>query len=669
MKKKDLYETWTVYDLDLIAFEKILKKASLSLDLTLFLLDTEGFFLTAPPSQRPPFCKYVLDHKEGSFRCRESLFKGHKRVLQEGKSSIFSCHAGMVKITAPVWVDNRIIAVLNGCTSRLLVDGSPFPEEKFYRSIRELSIPSKITRSIESVQKQDVTQTLDLLIAMANLIAATSAENLRTLHQVDEATKHIKGQNEKLIALYDLNQILQSPLSLNEKLMVILTSLTAREGFGFNRAMLLLLNDSMTFLEGKMGVGPSTKEEALLVRRKRAVSDERPFLEKIRGREGSADREQSSFDELTRRLSFSTRHKKLLPVSALFERGPSLVRPHGRDKDRIDPKLIDVLGNTRNFVIIPLIENETPIGVIIADNRFSKRRMEKETLQMLSVFSNQAATAISNSKLYSILQEKIFQLAESNRKLHKAHTRMMQMERFSTMGTVAAGVAHEIKNPLNAIVIYLELLNKEIEKENPEKEKIAEKLNVIQQEIDRLSDLSAEFLSYGNVAPLETSPIDVRILLDQVIRFLGYQAKEQRITIRKDFPTSIPQISLNHKQMKQVFINIILNSFQAMPKGGELLIRLRKVGGKKKGLKLSFVDQGVGIPKEIQSHIFEPFFTTGENGSGLGLSFVAKVVKDHGGEIFLESQVGRGTNITLLLPLTARGLETVGFAREREIAP
>jgi two-component system sensor histidine kinase HydH len=663
-KKQD--DRWTIYDLDLFAFERILKKASLGLGQTLFLLDTEGFFLTSPPPERPPFCKYVLEHKEGSFRCRESLIKGHKRVMEEGKSSIFSCHAGMVKVTAPVWVDSRIVAVLNGCTSTLLHDGSPFPEEKFRRTVEELKVPAKITEKVRSIRKEDVTQTLDLLVAMANLIAETSAENLRTLHQVEEATKHIKLQNERLIALYDLNQILQSPLSLDEKLLVILTSLTANEGFGFSRAMLLLLNENMTLLEGKMGVGPSSREEAQSVKKRRDASGgQRSLYERIRRQEMRVGEEDSSFDDLARSLSFSTRDKTAYPVAALFQKKPIVVQLQGEHRNGVDPALKKVLGKTRNFLSIPLIEHESPIGVIIADNRFSGRKIEKDTLQILSVFANQAATAISNSKLYSILQEKIFQLAESNRQLHKAHSGMMQMERFSIMGTVAAGVAHEIKNPLNAIVIYLELLKKELTKEKPESAKMAEKLNVIEQEIERLSDMATEFLSYSNVGSLETSPIDLRLLLTQVLRFIGYQAKEQNVTIHRSLARSLPEVSVNHKQMKQVFINIILNALQAMPESGKLRVTLEKSKGRKDFLQISFRDTGDGIPAEIQSHIFEPFYTTRKGGTGLGLSFVDKVIKEHGGEVEIKSERGQGTEVILYVPLTPQRYGRVDV-RERK---
>jgi ligand-binding sensor protein len=186
MPQKKQKEEWTIYDLDVGAFEKILRKASLGLGQTLFLLDTEGEFLTEPPAERPPFCKYVLDHGEGCLRCRESLIKGHKRVMAEGKSSIFSCHAGMVKVTAPVWVDNKIVAVLNGCTSTLLDDGSHFPGQKFARSIQELEIPEKVLKTVQAVSKEGVTQTLDLMVAMANLIAETSAENLHKRDQTPE---------------------------------------------------------------------------------------------------------------------------------------------------------------------------------------------------------------------------------------------------------------------------------------------------------------------------------------------------------------------------------------------------------------------------------------------------------------------------------------------------
>jgi signal transduction histidine kinase len=139
-----------------------------------------------------------------------------------------------------------------------------------------------------------------------------------------------------------------------------------------------------------------------------------------------------------------------------------------------------------------------------------------------------------------------------------------------------------------------------------------------------------------------------------VIRFIGYQAKEQNVTIKEAFSPSIPEISLNHKQMKQIFLNIILNALQSMPDGGVLKIKTALARNKKDNIEVTFADSGVGINQEIQGHIFEPFFTTRKGGTGLGLSFVDKVVRDHGGEITIKSSKGKGTKITLYFPLQSQ---------------
>jgi signal transduction histidine kinase len=147
------------------------------------------------------------------------------------------------------------------------------------------------------------------------------------------------------------------------------------------------------------------------------------------------------------------------------------------------------------------------------------------------------------------------------------------------------------------------------------------------------------------------SPIDVRILLDQVIRFLGYQARKQKVVIHKTYSSSMREIAGNHKQLKQVFVNIILNAIQSMPEGGELKVSVTKSPGHKQRVRISFADDGPGIPPEIQEHIFEPFYTTREGGTGLGLSFVDKVVGEHGGKVAIESENGKGTTVILDLPV------------------
>jgi signal transduction histidine kinase len=229
---------------------------------------------------------------------------------------------------------------------------------------------------------------------------------------------------------------------------------------------------------------------------------------------------------------------------------------------------------------------------------------------------------------------------------------VLESERLSAVKLLAAGVAHEIGNPLNALNIHLQLLERNVAR-LPEDQSapLGELVSVARKEVTRLDLIITQFLRA--VRPVHPEKVLSRIdeLLKEALSLLKQEIRDRKIEVEIECPESIPKINVDPNQIKQAFFNVIRNAFQAMPDGGRLRISLsssdRYVG-------TSFQDTGVGIKPEDFGRIFEPYHTTKVDGSGLGLMIVQRIIQDHGGQIEVASKPGQGTAFTILLPVAER---------------
>ncbi|MCK5156790.1 MAG: PAS domain S-box protein [Spirochaetales bacterium] len=229
-------------------------------------------------------------------------------------------------------------------------------------------------------------------------------------------------------------------------------------------------------------------------------------------------------------------------------------------------------------------------------------------------------------------------------------------ENLASLTTLAAGVAHEIKNPLSSIGIHIQLMSKNLNQTGCiDKESAEEYLEIIEEEIERLNGIVVDFLFA--VRPMDTriKSEDINKLSEDLIDFVKYELEENNIQIEMNLSPAVPKIEIDIKYMKQVLLNIIKNAIAAMPGGGILTISTFR---KEDRVHLQIQDNGIGISDENMTKIFEPYFTTKDFGSGLGLTVVFKIIKEHGGEITLNSKEGEGTTFTISLPLpqSERGL-------------
>jgi signal transduction histidine kinase len=226
------------------------------------------------------------------------------------------------------------------------------------------------------------------------------------------------------------------------------------------------------------------------------------------------------------------------------------------------------------------------------------------------------------------------------------------VEQYTEIAQLAGGLAHEIKNPLSTIGLNMELLAEDFaDAETPRDRRAAAKIAVVRQECQRLQALLDDFLNYAKVRTVRFEAADLNGEVRKVLDFFGPKSKEAKIEIVTYLDPDLPRVVLDRESFHGALINLVLNAIQAMPDGGQLVVRTLTTAT---GVALELIDTGCGIDAKSAAHIFDAFYSTKRGGSGLGLPTTRKIIEAHGGRIWAESEVGHGTKFTIELPTPAR---------------
>ena len=231
----------------------------------------------------------------------------------------------------------------------------------------------------------------------------------------------------------------------------------------------------------------------------------------------------------------------------------------------------------------------------------------------------------------------------------KSTEETIQSERLNALTLLAAGVAHEIGNPLNSLHIQLQLLERRLRKvPESQRKELSKSVEVAKEEIGRLDTIIRQFLGAIRPARLERQLENINHLVQESIRFLAAEIEDRNILVETELRSDLPLLEVDRAQLKQAIFNVIKNAFQAMKSGGILRVRTDLDD---RFVSVTFADTGGGIAEAEMSKIFEPYFTTKASGSGLGLLIVRRIVREHGGEIELLNDAGKGLALTMKLPL------------------
>ena len=224
----------------------------------------------------------------------------------------------------------------------------------------------------------------------------------------------------------------------------------------------------------------------------------------------------------------------------------------------------------------------------------------------------------------------------------------IESERLNALTLLAAGVAHEIGNPLNSLHIHLQLMERKVrELDDRVQGELQESIDVARAEIARLDSIVTQFLRAIRPSKPQLHPENVNAIVDEAVRFFAPEIQDREIVVEQELRSDLPLLQLDRDQMKQAFYNVIKNSFEAMKRRNVLRIRTDRDDTH---VLVSFTDTGVGMSAENLSRVFEPYFTTKSSGTGLGLLIVRRIVREHGGELSIESSEGKGLTLTIRLP-------------------
>ena len=433
---------------------------------------------------------------------------------------------------------------------------------------------------------------LELLSILAGQVAI-AIEN----SHVHEATRH---RTKQLAALNELGRVVISTLDLDEVLRLAMHSIN--EIIKAEAGSLLLLDETTSELVFRISLHGDSQQRAPLT------------LQVGQGIAGWVVKEGEPL--LVRDVSTDPRH---------YRQGSKMF---GLE--------------CRSILCVPLVIKDHVIGAIELVNKLDGDFTD-EDLELLNSMAATVAVALENARLYT-------ELAEFTRELEKSQAQLVKAEKLAATGKLAASLAHEINNPLQAIQNSLHLVTQRRSLDDSKRQMY---LSMAQEEVQRLIDMVQRMLDFYRPSTESQETVDIQEALDDVLTLVGKRIQHGNVVVHRDATGPLPPALGVANQLKQVFLNIIINAVEAMPTGGDLYVGT--AWEEQRGeLSISFTDTGEGIPRSDLGSIFDPFYTSKPKGTGLGLSVSHGIIERHGGRIEVKSEVGRGSTFTVHLPSQSR---------------
>lgn len=425
--------------------------------------------------------------------------------------------------------------------------------------------------------------------------------------EVNRLNIELNHKIKQLLAIQETGKAILSLLNLNKLLTSIMDILSTV--CKINRALIMLVNDEEECLEYVHGVG---------------------F-------DGEVPDEVKNYRVPLRRVSNI--------LARVTSTGQSEYIPDVRSSRLRKDNIILASGKPTSVYIVPLITRSKVIGVIATDASDGKS-VPKQTRETLDIFAPQVAIAIENARLYERLKQQM-------KELKRSHALLSRVEKFSFLGNLAARLAHEIKNPMTAIGIFMQMLPEKFD----DKEFRTKFYKVALEETNRVNSLITELLDLVKTKEPHFELGDLHDLIEKMILLVSPQTNSKKIKVIHQFDPNIGQVWMDSEKMKQVVLNILSNSVEFTPDGGEINIATANYvkKGKPKSIRIDIKDNGTGIPPHMIDKIFDPYFTTKHksnmhNGTGLGLSIAHQNMQDHRGTIEAQSKPKEGTTFTLIFP-------------------
>lgn len=470
---------------------------------------------------------------------------------------------------------------------------------------------------------------LDLLATMGTMISS-SLENALTFQAVGDLARNNELLVRNLSCLYEISGAMMTTVKMDELLSIITTALTVTQGLGFDRALVLVMNEEENGL-----TGAALKE----VRPENHDANGRTLAELLRLAQSPPDLTDAARN--FQKVSLPLTEDGGILARTAREKISFNVRS-GNGIHMVDEKLPSGFGHYA-FATVPLLAKGTVVGVLAVDRDFSRKEISDEDMRNLSMLANQAGLAIENSRLYEYI-------AQAKSALSQTRERLIEAEKLAALGEMAAGMAHEIRNPLVSIGGFTRRLLRSMQEDSPQRVYV----QVIINEVTRLEKTLGEVLDFSRDTLGHVSEHNLNNVITEALYVLRREFKQADIEVFKSF-SDVPTVLIDEREIKHVLFNLFFNANQAMGHGGRLTVKTYATKVDDRDFVACEVsDTGPGISPEVLPNIFNPFFTTKDIGTGLGLSIVHKIISRHHGEIDVCSQEGHGATFILKLPVAAQ---------------
>lgn len=471
---------------------------------------------------------------------------------------------------------------------------------------------------------------LELLTTMGALISS-SVENALSFQDVNDLAESNERLVENLRRLYEISGALMTTVKLDELLSIITKSLTLDQGLGFERALVFLINEEGDEMHGA-AIRKTEPHE-------RIGENSRPLGELLH----NAAADLTNGTELEKKFS-----KIKIPIGpsrgslleTIIQKKPMRISG-GENYELVNHELPLTFGD-KSYVTAPMLVKGNVVGVIAVDRAISGGETTGEDVHNLTLLANQAGLAIENSRLYEYIEH-------ANITLSQTRERLIEAEKLAALGEMAAGMAHEIRNPLVSIGGFTRRLLKSMEDDSPQRVYV----QVIINEVTRLEKTLSEVLDFSSNTMGHLDEHNLNDVVADALYVLRRDFKENEIEISTSL-SDIPSVLIDERQIKHVLFNLFFNALQAMGKKGTISIRTYSTQIDDRAfVACDISDSGTGIAEEVLPNIFNPFFTTKDTGTGLGLSIVHKIVTRHYGEIDVVNRLGQGATFIIKLPVAA----------------
>ena len=322
--------------------------------------------------------------------------------------------------------------------------------------------------------------------------------------------------------------------------------------------------------------------------------------------------------------------------------GKPVVIQDVRNDKRFSDKIDRLTGfKTRSMICVPLILRDRPVGALQVMNKRNREPFRQADLELLNSMAQLIAVAIENAKLYQRLEEK-FEM--TSQELASTQKKLIRSERLAAMGHLVQGVAHEIRNPIMTIGGFAHRIKRELN----DNYKLQKYMDIILDESGRLERLVREVRDFSEIQSASLLLDTIEPAIHEVLQIFEPLAGNRHVKLSVEIADDLPQIKMDSSQLVIAMSNIMENALESMPKGGNLTLQATRDD---RHLLVSFRDTGLGIDPEQLDAIYDPFVTSKTRGAGLGLTMVYQIVMNHHGEIKISSELDKGTDVTIQLPL------------------